>query len=50
MDLQETWMREYQVLPSRTHPMMRMHGASGYILFGTKVNNDKGVKRQKVNK
>eukprot|EP01132_Coremiostelium_polycephalum_P004008 gene4008-5011_t len=33
----EIWMREQQVLPSRTHPMMTMDGASGYILTGIKV-------------
>jgi tRNA (adenine-N(1)-)-methyltransferase non-catalytic subunit len=37
IELTETWMRQYQVLPSRTHPMMRMDGASGFILSGTKV-------------
>jgi len=37
LDLSETWMRVYQVLPDRTHPMMNMDAASGYILSGTKV-------------
>ena len=37
VDITETWTREYQVLPQRTHPTMDMHGASGYILTATKV-------------
>ena len=36
--LSETWQREYQVLPGRTHPMMQMSAASGYILHGLRVN------------
>ena len=39
LDLNETWMREYQVLPDRTHPMMRMDNESGFILSGIKVVN-----------
>ncbi|KAN0030935.1 hypothetical protein ACTA71_009585 [Dictyostelium dimigraforme] len=35
--ISEIWMREHQVLPKRTHPMMGMDGASGFILYGTKV-------------
>ena len=35
--LAESWMREHQVLPGRTHPHMGMHGASGFILAGHKV-------------
>ncbi|BFZ07485.1 hypothetical protein BsWGS_10524 [Bradybaena similaris] len=30
--LSETWFREYQVLPQRTHPMMNMSGTGGYLL------------------
>jgi tRNA (adenine-N(1)-)-methyltransferase non-catalytic subunit len=37
LQLSETWMRQYQVLPGRTHPHMSMHGASGYILTGIKL-------------
>ncbi|KAL0487199.1 tRNA (adenine(58)-N(1))-methyltransferase non-catalytic subunit trm6 [Acrasis kona] len=37
MQLTETWMREFQVLPHRTHPQMRTSSASGYILSGIKV-------------
>jgi len=37
MQLSETWLREFQVLPQRTRPSMSMHGASGYLLTGIKV-------------
>jgi len=37
LQLSETWCRYYQILPGRTHPTMSMHGASGFILNGTKV-------------
>jgi tRNA (adenine-N(1)-)-methyltransferase non-catalytic subunit len=37
LNLSETWTRDQQVLPYRTHPVMRMHATSGYILSGTKV-------------
>ncbi|KAJ2547124.1 tRNA (adenine(58)-N(1))-methyltransferase non-catalytic subunit trm6, partial [Coemansia sp. RSA 1836] len=30
--LTESWLREYQVLPSRTHPMMNTSGGGGFIL------------------
>ena len=30
-------MRQYQVLPKRTHPTMQMHGASGFLLSATKL-------------
>ncbi|GIL73504.1 hypothetical protein Vretimale_5280 [Volvox reticuliferus] len=35
--LQESWLRPYQVLPSRTHPHMACAGTGGYILSGIKV-------------
>ncbi|XP_074658928.1 tRNA (adenine(58)-N(1))-methyltransferase non-catalytic subunit TRM6-like [Tubulanus polymorphus] len=39
--LSETWLREYQVLPKRTHPEINMSGGGGYLLTGTTVlNND----------
>lgn len=28
----EMWLRRYQVLPGRTHPMMNMSGSGGFIL------------------
>ena len=35
--LSDTWMREYQVLPGRTHPNMNMSGNGGFILTGIKL-------------
>lgn len=37
--LSETWYREYQVLPSRTHPQMSMSGTGGYLLTFTTVTD-----------
>lgn len=34
----ESWMRTYQVLPGRTHPMMTTSAAGGYLLTATKVH------------
>lgn len=39
LQLSETWMREYQVLPQRTHPLMTMSGTGGYLLTGYKVRS-----------
>ncbi|XP_067681971.1 tRNA (adenine(58)-N(1))-methyltransferase non-catalytic subunit TRM6-like isoform X2 [Haliotis asinina] len=36
--LTETWYREYQVLPARTHPTMQMTGTGGYLLTFTTVS------------
>lgn len=38
LQLNETWTREYQVLPGRTHPEMNMSACSGYLLTGIKIN------------
>lgn len=35
--ISETWLRYYQVLPSRTRPDINMSGSGGYLLSGTKV-------------
>ena len=35
--LSDTWMREYQVLPNRTHPNMTMSQNGGFILTGVKL-------------
>ena len=35
--LTDTFFREYQVLPSRTHPKMSMSQNGGYLLMGTKL-------------
>ncbi|GMI82492.1 tRNA methyltransferase 6 [Hibiscus trionum] len=37
LQISEPWLREYQVLPSRTHPCMQMSGTGGYILSGTRM-------------
>jgi tRNA (adenine-N(1)-)-methyltransferase non-catalytic subunit len=37
LQLSDTWTREYQVLPGRTHPEMSMSAGSGYLLTGIKV-------------
>lgn len=33
----EAWLRRYQVLPGRTHPMMSMSGSGGYLLHAIKI-------------
>ncbi|EGO01679.1 hypothetical protein SERLA73DRAFT_177104 [Serpula lacrymans var. lacrymans S7.3] len=35
--LTESWLRCYQVLPGRTHPMMNMSGSGGYLLHSIKI-------------
>uniref|UniRef100_A0A7S4MKZ3 tRNA (adenine(58)-N(1))-methyltransferase non-catalytic subunit TRM6 n=1 Tax=Vannella robusta TaxID=1487602 RepID=A0A7S4MKZ3_9EUKA len=50
IELRETWFRDYQVLPMRTHPMMKMHGASGYLLSAVKVLYSNLVRPPKPNK
>ncbi|KAI3745826.1 hypothetical protein L6452_08237 [Arctium lappa] len=40
LQITEPWLREYQVLPSRTHPHMQMSAFGGYVLSGTKIYND----------
>lgn len=37
LTLAESWWREYQVLPARTHPTMSTSGTGGYILSGTQI-------------
>ena len=32
--LSESWLRSYQVLPERTHPLVNMSGGGGYLLTG----------------
>ncbi|KAJ4759892.1 tRNA (Adenine(58)-N(1))-methyltransferase non-catalytic subunit trm6 [Rhynchospora pubera] len=39
MQISEPWLREYQVLPSRTHPHMQMNAFGGYILSGIRISN-----------
>lgn len=38
--LTDTWMRHYQVLPNRTHPVLLMSGGGGYLLSGITVATD----------
>ena len=35
--LTDTWMREYQILPNRSHPNMNMSQNGGFILTGVKL-------------
>jgi len=37
LQLSNSWLRPFQVLPGRTHPVMQMSACSGYILTGIKV-------------
>merc|ERR1719189_2039988 len=37
--LSESWLRNYQVLPDRSHPEVLMSGGGGYILSGIYVDN-----------
>jgi tRNA (adenine-N(1)-)-methyltransferase non-catalytic subunit len=41
--LTDTWMREYQVLPGRTHPNMNMSQNGGFLLTGIKLDPVHGV-------
>ncbi|XP_053429371.1 tRNA (adenine(58)-N(1))-methyltransferase non-catalytic subunit TRM6 isoform X1 [Nycticebus coucang] len=38
--LSETWLRNYQVLPDRSHPKLLMSGGGGYLLSGFTVSMD----------
>ena len=42
LQLHESWFREYQVLPSRTHPHMTTSATGGYVLSGMKVKLETG--------
>nr|DBA27124.1 TPA: hypothetical protein GDO54_011300 [Pyxicephalus adspersus] len=37
LKLSETWLRNYQVLPDRSHPKLVMSGGGGYLLYGITV-------------
>lgn len=37
VSLVDTWMREYQIEPSRTHPMMNMSASGGFVFSCTVV-------------
>lgn len=38
VNLSETWLRSYQVLPNRTHPSINMCGSGGFLLTATVVD------------
>ncbi|XP_030052166.1 tRNA (adenine(58)-N(1))-methyltransferase non-catalytic subunit TRM6 isoform X2 [Microcaecilia unicolor] len=38
--LSETWLRNYQVLPDRSHPKLLMSGGGGYLLSGITVTRE----------
>ncbi|CAN6845140.1 unnamed protein product [Brassica oleracea] len=38
LQITEPWLREYQVLPSRTHPHMQMSSFGGYVLSGIRIS------------
>ncbi|XP_048550764.1 tRNA (adenine(58)-N(1))-methyltransferase non-catalytic subunit TRM6-like [Triticum urartu] len=38
LQITEPWLREYQVLPLRSHPHMQMNAFGGYILSGIRVH------------
>ncbi|XP_066451772.1 tRNA (adenine(58)-N(1))-methyltransferase non-catalytic subunit TRM6 [Eleutherodactylus coqui] len=40
LKLSETWLRNYQVLPDRSHPKLVMSSGGGYILHGITVTRD----------
>jgi len=53
--LAESWFRQYQVLPGRSHPEMMTSSRGGFILSGTKIADDgvhlthrKNVKKKTV--
>jgi len=40
VEIHEPWLRSYQVLPQRSHPMMAMHANAGYLLVGFRLLNE----------
>jgi tRNA (adenine58-N1)-methyltransferase non-catalytic subunit len=34
LELSDSWLRDYQILPERTHPKMMMDCCGGYLLTG----------------
>jgi len=48
--LTDTWMREYQVLPGRTHPNMYMSQNGGFLLVGIKLDPVTGVNEMNEDK
>ncbi|XP_078167655.1 eukaryotic initiation factor 3 gamma subunit family protein [Carex rostrata] len=48
LQISEPWLREYQVLPSRTHPHMQMNAFGGYILSGIRISNTGAANEDKT--
>lgn len=48
LQLLNTWWREYQILPGRSHPAMNMSADGGYLLTGIKVTADDKVESSPV--
>ncbi|NXP41132.1 TRM6 methyltransferase, partial [Leiothrix lutea] len=42
LKLSESWLRNYQVLPDRSHPKLTMSGGGGYLLSGITVLLEQG--------
>ncbi|XP_061785170.1 tRNA (adenine(58)-N(1))-methyltransferase non-catalytic subunit TRM6 [Nerophis lumbriciformis] len=41
--LTDTWLRHYQVLPNRTHPVLLMSGGGGFLLSGITVATERSA-------
>jgi tRNA (adenine58-N1)-methyltransferase non-catalytic subunit len=41
LQLLDTWMRDFQTLPGRSHPMMNTATSGGFILLGIRVRGEK---------
>lgn len=50
LQLLDTWMREFQTLPGRSHPMMSCPTSGGYILLGIRVKVDSPTEQEQVKK
>lgn len=50
LELYESFYRNIQVLPQRTHPEMLMDNRSGYILTGIKVIPNETMTKRKIEK
>ncbi|KAI8324008.1 Gcd10p-domain-containing protein [Martensiomyces pterosporus] len=48
VQLTESWLREYQVLPNRTHPLMSMSGGGGFILSAIHLASSGEEQREKA--
>ena len=45
MNIGDTWLREFQILPGRVHPQMNMVTSGGYVLTGIYLGRDAELKR-----